>query len=424
MTLQLLKKHQITAPSIQAAINQFPLRSCKAFRNLARTSFLIASLSLLMLSNSANAAESFVSKQNKTSSSDTKLKWRSRSAAKHSKKNVSNSNTSKSNIAKQNQSQNKAQLIGSVANSDSSIKKTANYQQPHNSSQQSVLKRNAPRMLNPAVRTVQRGELELGQPKLQPSQDPPKQDPVVQPQPMDDADELEKRRKEAEGRKQRCKDINGDVDRYIKLIKDQKTTDIPLDISPRKPNKKELERMARASRTWTDEDGNVLFEGYPIDYHVSTDTATFSTKDGNKTAVVGKLNRADQCQFYQIYYIPFEGVLATREFQPRNWTPSTFTWKASALCHHPTYFEQEHLERYGHSPGPIVGPVLSAGHFFATFPILPYKMGLQPPGECVYSLGYYRPGNCAPYMIDPIPLSVRAGLWQAGAWVGGVYLIP
>jgi hypothetical protein len=69
-------------------------------------------------------------------------------------------------------------------------------------------------------------------------------------------------------------------------------------------------------------------------------------------------------------------------------------------------------------------PWISGAHFVGTFPILPYKMGLQAPGECVYSLGYYRPGSCAPYMLDPIPLSLRAGLLEAGAWVGGVFLVP
>jgi hypothetical protein len=39
-------------------------------------------------------------------------------------------------------------------------------------------------------------------------------------------------------------------------------------------------------------------------------------------------------------------------------------------------------------------------------------------------LGYYRPGSCAPYYLDPIPLSVRAALFEAGAWVGGVAIFP
>ena len=125
--------------------------------------------------------------------------------------------------------------------------------------------------------------------------------------------------------------------------------------------------------------------------------------------------------------LPNECPLTDKVFHlevPRPWCPLTFTWKASGLCHKPLYFEQVHLERYGHSWGPYLQPFVSGAHFFLTVPILPYKMGLYPPGECMYTLGYYRPGNCAPYMLDPIPLSVRAGLAQAGAWMGGIYVIP
>lgn len=106
------------------------------------------------------------------------------------------------------------------------------------------------------------------------------------------------------------------------------------------------------------------------------------------------------------------------------WAPITFTWKATALCHKPAYFEQVHLEQYGHSWGPFLQPVFSGAHFFLTVPVLPYKMGLYPPNECIYSLGYYRPGSCAPYMLDPLPLSIRAALFEAGAWTGGAFLIP
>ena len=69
-------------------------------------------------------------------------------------------------------------------------------------------------------------------------------------------------------------------------------------------------------------------------------------------------------------------------------------------------------------------PIASGVHFFGTLPILPYKMGLQTPNECVYALGYYRPGSCAPYMIDPLPFTWRAALFEAGAWVGGAAVVP
>lgn len=121
---------------------------------------------------------------------------------------------------------------------------------------------------------------------------------------------------------------------------------------------------------------------------------------------------------------PRECMLEEHVFSPRVWTNTTFTWKASGLCHKPLYFEQIQLERYGHSFGPYLQPVISLGHFFITVPVLPYLMGINPPSECMYTLGYYRPGSCAPYMLDPLPISVRAGLLGAAAWTGGAFLVP
>ena len=66
------------------------------------------------------------------------------------------------------------------------------------------------------------------------------------------------------------------------------------------------------------------------------------------------------------------------------------------LCHKPLYFEDVQLERYGHMAGPWVQPFVSCADFFLRIPILPYEMGLEPPNECIYALGYYRPGSCAP----------------------------
>ena len=47
----------------------------------------------------------------------------------------------------------------------------------------------------------------------------------------------------------------------------------------------------------------------------------------------------------------------------------------------------------------------------------PYCMGVTPPCECIYVLGHYRPGSCAPRYIEPVPISWRGALFQAGAVV-------
>lgn len=121
---------------------------------------------------------------------------------------------------------------------------------------------------------------------------------------------------------------------------------------------------------------------------------------------------------------PFECEGRRPQFQPRNWSPVTYMWKASGLCHKPLYFEQVQVERYGHSWGPVLQPIMSGAHFFGTVPILPYKMGLEAPNECIYSLGYYRPGSCAPYMIEPLGFTWRAAAFQAGAVTGAAFAIP
>jgi hypothetical protein len=108
----------------------------------------------------------------------------------------------------------------------------------------------------------------------------------------------------------------------------------------------------------------------------------------------------------------------------RSWEQTVYMWKASALCHKPLYFEDEHLERYGHSWTPCLQPFVSGAHFFATLPVLPYCMGVEPPNECIYALGHYRPGSCAPYMCNPVPFSARGALIQAGAVTGAVLIFP
>jgi hypothetical protein len=169
----------------------------------------------------------------------------------------------------------------------------------------------------------------------------------------------------------------------------------------------------------------VLFRGRPQSYDVASREITFRTSSGQlRTIKLGDLSHAEQGEFHNYYRLPVECQLAAGEYRGRSWVPSTYTWKAAATCHKPLYFEDVALERYGHSWGPILQPAASAAHFFGTLPVLPYKMGLHPPCECIYTLGYYRPGNCAPHLLDPLPISGRAAMWEAGAWVAGVAIIP
>jgi len=121
---------------------------------------------------------------------------------------------------------------------------------------------------------------------------------------------------------------------------------------------------------------------------------------------------------------PLECALGAEQFEQRRWPQITYTWKAAGLCHKPLYFEQVQLERYGHSWGPYLQPFMSGVHFFGMLPILPYQMGLKTPNECVYTLGYFRPGSGAPYLLDPIPFTWRAAIFEAGTAVGITAILP
>ncbi len=101
----------------------------------------------------------------------------------------------------------------------------------------------------------------------------------------------------------------------------------------------------------------------------------------------------------------------------------SYSWQASAFCHQPLYFEEVNLERYGRSHK-YVQPALSAAHFFCTLPALPYLMVVEPPRECIYTAGHYRPGS--PYEPERIlpPWDTAAGVVEAGVVVGLIFAIP
>jgi hypothetical protein len=115
--------------------------------------------------------------------------------------------------------------------------------------------------------------------------------------------------------------------------------------------------------------------------------------------------------------LPPECPLGDAAFQPRRWQKVTFTWAAAATSHKPIYFEDEQMERYGNCFGPVTQTTVSAVRFFAMAPLVPYFMGVNPPNEEIYDLGQYRPGSCAPFYLDPLPLSVRGALYE-GAFLG------
>jgi len=175
-------------------------------------------------------------------------------------------------------------------------------------------------------------------------------------------------------------------------------------------------------RTWRNRSGRVVAVGRLVDWR--RNQAILDVEGREVAILVTDLSDADVAYVSDAWGVPHLCGLADDQWNHRHFTPITMTWKSSELMHKPLYFEDVALERYGHSAGPLVQPVLSSAHFFSNIAHLPYKMGIHPMSECQYALGYYRPGNCAPRQIPAIPLSGRGALMQAGVVTGAAALIP
>ncbi|MCI0359297.1 MAG: hypothetical protein L0211_12535 [Planctomycetaceae bacterium] len=228
-----------------------------------------------------------------------------------------------------------------------------------------------------------------------------------------------------------------DIEAGCKAFREQLIADsiraISLDITPRfmpdlSIEEDEAKRMDKLrlleSRTWRGRRGEVLATGRMT--NLKNGRVVLTDDSGNEVASLpwGELGDDEVCYINAYWRLPVECTLGGRQVVSRHWLASTWQWQASALCHKPLYFEEVQLERYGHTTGPYTQPWVSGAHFFLNIAALPYHMAYQPPHECQYALGYYRPGSCAPWMIPPVPISFRGAAAEAIAIVGGVYLIP
>jgi len=220
---------------------------------------------------------------------------------------------------------------------------------------------------------------------------------------------------------------------FRKRIASQTIDQVSLDISPPyRPDEMDDDRYQllkekfdekQTIRTWHDRDGNAILTGRLRD--LAYERAVIETNSGTEDALpINQLSEGDIAYIAENWGLPKECLIEQVAYAPRKWTPSTMTWKASNLCHNPLYFQDVNLERYGHTRGPVLEPVVQSAHFFANIAILPYKMGVHCPRECQYALGYYRPGNCAPWIKPPVPISARGTISQAATMTGLFWLIP
>ncbi|MGI9470192.1 MAG: hypothetical protein ACR2NZ_01580 [Rubripirellula sp.] len=220
---------------------------------------------------------------------------------------------------------------------------------------------------------------------------------------------------------------------FRQRIAEQTIDQVSLDISPPyRPDEMDDSRYEtlkskfdekQTIRTWRNRSGEPIASGRLRD--LAYEQAVIETDNGQKSTLpINRLSEGDIAYIAENWGLPKECLIEQVAFSPRTWTPMTMTWKASNLCHNPLYFEDVNLERYGHTHGPLFEPVVQSAHFFANIAVLPYKMGVHCPNECQYALGYYRPGNCAPWITPPVPISARGAISQAATMTGLFWLIP
>ena len=191
-------------------------------------------------------------------------------------------------------------------------------------------------------------------------------------------------------------------DELRELFLGESIRDISLDVSP--PASARRYEIGSLSRSWSDAAGNVIATGTMIDLRRG-----YVILDSGQKLPYAKLSESDVSAIAENWLLPSGCGIGNRGTLGRHWAPQTVTWHASNLCHKPLFFENVQLERYGHSRGPFMQPVHSTLHFFKSIVFLPYNSAIHPANECQYSLGYYRPGSCAPWLVDPIPFS-REGI--------------
>ena len=216
-------------------------------------------------------------------------------------------------------------------------------------------------------------------------------------------------------------------------LRRRQRTDMSLDITPSieptevdmaKVERVRIEKLSKAPpKMWTDRRGNVIADGNLDDYRDGK--VVVRTVNGTLQQIpLHTLSDDDRCFVRAWWELPDECNFEGEQFAMRDFRLTTFTWTAASICHKPLYFEQVAVERHGHSAGPIVQPILSGAHFFGDILLLPYHAGMTPPKECIYTLGHFRPGNCAPWLMPGFPFSDRGFKFEGLALGAAIALLP
>lgn len=81
---------------------------------------------------------------------------------------------------------------------------------------------------------------------------------------------------------------------------------------------------------------------------------------------------------------------------PRGWAEAEFAWKPAEIAHHPSYFDDVPLERYGQTHDRKLQPIYSGARFLTDFIALPYKAARDKPHSRVFTHGLDAAGNDTP----------------------------
>ncbi|MEQ8634073.1 hypothetical protein [Gimesia maris] len=139
----------------------------------------------------------------------------------------------------------------------------------------------------------------------------------------------------------------------------------------------------------------------------------------------GKPCKTSDEQGEHILACPREFQLSHEPYSGRNFTESIYTWEASDINYNPLYFEDPNLERYGYSRRDLVQPFVSVGRFTGQLLALPYQMSIDPVRKKMYPLGFYRPGEPnIPKRINGIPWNTKAAVTEGLTATGLIFLLP
>lgn len=128
----------------------------------------------------------------------------------------------------------------------------------------------------------------------------------------------------------------------------------------------------------------------------------------------------DEAQLPKDFYQQVE----SEEMVAQAGSPAVLHWAPTNFAHNPLYFEDPALERYGHTYHPLIQPFASTGRFATQLVGLPWQMTLHPIHAREYSLGWYRPGECAPKLRYQIPFNEEAAVMQIAAVAGLLLIFP